>query len=99
MHFSNYWKINLQAVIFIPLPNLVSTHYNFYDINLLYNNKPYYIFVYRIYLYLYYVPTYMLWSEEVEYARIDSGLWLWFTAECLDSVRVSHVHLKYLHFR
>lgn len=41
-------------------------------------------------MYLYYVPTYMLWSEKVEYARTEPGLWLWFAAECLDSVRVSH---------
>ncbi|XP_032682356.1 uncharacterized protein LOC116849368 isoform X1 [Odontomachus brunneus] len=39
-----------------------------------------------IYLYLYYVPTYMFWSEGSKYARIEPGLWLWFTTECLDSI-------------
>jgi len=53
--------------------------------------------VHRMYLYLYYVPIYMLWSEEVEYARTEPGLWLWFAAECLDSV--SHMYLKYSYLR
>lgn len=44
-----------------------------------------------MYLYLYYVPIYMLWSKEVEYAKAEPGLWLWFAVECLDSV--SHMYL------
>ncbi|XP_072745448.1 uncharacterized protein [Anoplolepis gracilipes] len=52
-----------------------------------------------IYLYLYYVPTYMLWSEEVEYAKREPGLWLWFTAECLDSVWLKLIgHSKATHW-
>lgn len=52
-----------------------------------------------IYLYLYYVPTYILWSEEVEYTRIDPGLWLWFVAECLDSVWLRLIgHAKATHW-
>ncbi|XP_011631421.1 uncharacterized protein LOC105423381 [Pogonomyrmex barbatus] len=39
-----------------------------------------------IYLYLHYVPTYMLWSEDVKYTRTEPGLWLWFAVECLHSV-------------
>lgn len=41
---------------------------------------------FRIYLYLHYVPTSVLWPE-VKYAGTEPGLWLWFAAECLDSVR------------
>lgn len=41
---------------------------------------------FRIYWYLHYVPTSVLWPEEVKYARTEPGLWLWFAAECLDSV-------------
>ncbi|KAH0944896.1 hypothetical protein HN011_001417 [Eciton burchellii] len=39
-----------------------------------------------MYLYLYYVPIFMLWSKEAEYTGMEPGLWLWFAAECLDSV-------------
>ncbi|CAL1684544.1 unnamed protein product [Lasius platythorax] len=52
-----------------------------------------------MYLYLYYVPTYMLWSEEVKHARTESGLWLWFAAECLDSVWLRLIgHAKAIHW-
>jgi len=47
-------------------------------------------------LYLYYVPTFMLWSEEVKYARTEPGLWLWFAAECLDSVERNILYISYL---
>lgn len=50
----------------------------------------------RIYLYLHYVPTFMLWSEEVKYAETEPGLWLWFAAECLDSVETSILHIYFL---
>lgn len=59
----------------------------------IYETKSNYMSIYRIYLYLYYVPTYMLWSEEVKYTKAEPGLWLWFAAECLDSV--SHMYLEY----
>ncbi|GAB1861187.1 hypothetical protein CAJAP_02266 [Camponotus japonicus] len=52
-----------------------------------------------MYLYLDYVPIYMLWSEEVEYARTEPGLWLWFAAECLDSVWLRLIgHAKATHW-
>ncbi|XP_070513187.1 uncharacterized protein [Cardiocondyla obscurior] len=39
-----------------------------------------------VYLYLHYVPTSLLWPEDVKNTRTEPGLWLWFTAELLDSV-------------
>ncbi|XP_077267866.1 uncharacterized protein LOC143900418 [Temnothorax americanus] len=52
-----------------------------------------------IYLYLHYVPTFVLWSEEVKYARTEPGLWLWFAAECLDSVWLRLIgHAKATHW-
>lgn len=52
-----------------------------------------------IYLYLHYVPTSMLWSEDVKYARTEPGLWLWFAAECLDSVWLRLIgHAKATHW-
>ncbi|KYN12334.1 PREDICTED: uncharacterized protein LOC108767506 isoform X1 [Trachymyrmex cornetzi] len=52
-----------------------------------------------IYLYLHYVPTFMLWSEEVKYTRIEPVLWFWFTVECLDSVWIRLIgHAKATHW-
>lgn len=52
-----------------------------------------------IYLYLHYVPTSMLWSKEVKYARAEPGLWLWFAAECLDSIWLRLIgHAKATHW-
>ncbi|XP_036138991.1 uncharacterized protein LOC105840812 [Monomorium pharaonis] len=52
-----------------------------------------------IYLYLHYVPTSMLWSKEIKYARTEPGLWLWFAAECLDSVLLKFIgHMKTIHW-
>jgi len=48
----------------------------------------------------------MLWSEEAEYTGMELGLWLWFAAECLDSVgmrreiviyRLFHLNHKMCH--
>ncbi|CAK9797293.1 hypothetical protein ANTPLA_LOCUS1163 [Anthophora plagiata] len=39
-----------------------------------------------IYLYTLFVPKLMLWPENMNYTRAQAGLWLWFIAECLDSV-------------
>ncbi|OAD62188.1 hypothetical protein WN48_07442 [Eufriesea mexicana] len=39
-----------------------------------------------IYLHALFVPKLMLWPENINYSRMQFGLWLWFTAECLDSV-------------
>ncbi|OAD54117.1 hypothetical protein WN48_08350, partial [Eufriesea mexicana] len=40
----------------------------------------------KIYLHALFVPKLMLWPENINYSRMQFGLWLWFTAECLDSV-------------
>lgn len=45
-----------------------------------------FMFIFRTYLYLYYVPAFMLCSEEVNYTKAELGLWFWFAVECLDSV-------------
>lgn len=47
-------------------------------------------------MYLHYVPTSMLWLEEVKYAKTEPGLWLWFAAECLDSVGTSILYISCL---
>lgn len=49
-----------------------------------------------IYLYLYHVPVFMLWSEEVNHGTgMELGLWLWFIAECLDSILLRFIrHAK-----
>lgn len=60
-----------------------------YLCNLIYN------YMFRIYLYSYYVPTFMLWSDEGKYIRTDPGLWFWFAAECLDSVSVLYFFIIY----
>ncbi|XP_053970752.1 uncharacterized protein LOC128889034 [Hylaeus anthracinus] len=39
-----------------------------------------------IYLYVLFVPKLMLRLEKTTYTRAELGLWLWFTAECIDSV-------------
>ncbi|KZC12265.1 PREDICTED: uncharacterized protein LOC107190398 [Dufourea novaeangliae] len=39
-----------------------------------------------IYLYILFVPKLMLWPEKTNYTRVELGLWLWFIAECIDSV-------------
>ncbi|EGI58442.1 hypothetical protein G5I_13456 [Acromyrmex echinatior] len=53
----------------------------------------------KIYLYLYYVPTFMLWSEEVKYTRTEPGLWFWFVVECSDSVWIRLIgHAKATHW-
>ncbi|RLU23374.1 hypothetical protein DMN91_003578 [Ooceraea biroi] len=52
-----------------------------------------------IYLYLYYVPVFMLWSEEANYTGVEPGLWLWFAIECLDSVLLRLIgHAKATHW-
>ncbi|XP_078050519.1 uncharacterized protein LOC144477010 [Augochlora pura] len=38
------------------------------------------------YLYVLFVPRLMLWPEKTKYARVELGLWMWFTVECIDSV-------------
>ncbi|EZA47085.1 hypothetical protein X777_16756 [Ooceraea biroi] len=53
----------------------------------------------KIYLYLYYVPVFMLWSEEANYTGVEPGLWLWFAIECLDSVLLRLIgHAKATHW-
>ncbi|XP_043249515.1 uncharacterized protein LOC122395742 [Colletes gigas] len=39
-----------------------------------------------IYLYVLFVPKFMLRLEKTSYARAELGLYLWFIAECIDSV-------------
>ncbi|CAL7952205.1 unnamed protein product [Xylocopa violacea] len=39
-----------------------------------------------IYLYVLLVPKLILWPEHTNYSRVQLGVWLWFIAECLDSV-------------
>lgn len=39
-----------------------------------------------IYLYIVFVPNLMLWPEKENYIKTNYGPWLWFTAECIDSV-------------
>ncbi|XP_076687120.1 uncharacterized protein LOC143378897 [Andrena cerasifolii] len=39
-----------------------------------------------VYLYILFVPKLMLWPEKTNYMRAELGLWLWFIAECIDSV-------------
>ncbi|KYN33977.1 hypothetical protein ALC56_11791 [Trachymyrmex septentrionalis] len=52
-----------------------------------------------IYLYLHYVPTFILWSEEVKYTRTEPGLWFWFAVECLDSIWIRLIgHAKATHW-
>ncbi|XP_034190910.2 uncharacterized protein LOC117609116 isoform X1 [Osmia lignaria lignaria] len=39
-----------------------------------------------IYLYTLFVPKLMLWTESTNHTRAKLGLWLWFIAECIDSM-------------
>ncbi|XP_029042486.2 uncharacterized protein LOC114875862 isoform X2 [Osmia bicornis bicornis] len=40
----------------------------------------------KIYLYTLFVPKLMLWTESTNHTRAKLGLWLWFIAECIDSM-------------
>jgi len=87
MRSSNGRKTDLQVVVPIALPDLVGMRAHVFQLLILRRNESYDLNC-RIYLYLYYVPIFMLWSEEAEYTGMELGLWLWFAAECLDSVRM-----------
>ncbi|KAF7402403.1 hypothetical protein HZH66_004670 [Vespula vulgaris] len=38
-----------------------------------------------VYLYVFFVPK-LMWPEKVNHMKVDLALWLWFVAECLDSI-------------